>query len=288
MARAPTSALVRVALAVAVTLASACARPRPCPQVPLPLDAPFLWRAQRDDGPVLWLFGTIHNAGAASVPDAAWTALAAAPRFASELGDAEPDPELIHDLATLPRGKGLDVLLPVDDWWELSELLRGVIKPEALRRARPWYAMSMVTARVAPGPAPTMDVALAERAHALGRPIDALETWQAQLTTVADAVTLTDLSEALHARATMRCDLAAMRASYEAGQADRMARHLNVAGAGALITARNATWLPQLERYLATDGGFVAVGLSHLLGDGGLPALLAARGYTVTRAPATP
>ena len=270
-------------MAVAALVLAACAGQPRCPVEPLPQDAPFLWRAQRGAGPVLWLYGTLHNLGADGVPAEAWTALAAAPRFASELGVAEPDPDELRALATLPRGKGLDVLLPLDDWWDLSELLRGVIKPDDLRRARPWYAMSLVTARVAPGPTPTMDVALAARARAAGRPIDALETWHDQLTTVAAAVALPDLIEALHARGTMRCDLAAMATSYRAGRAERMARHLNLAGAGALVTERNARWLPRLEAYLAADGGFVAVGLTHLLGDGGLPALLAARGYTVAR-----
>ena len=122
----------------------------------------------------------------ADVPAAAWDALAAAPRYASELGDAEPDPDELRDVVRLPRGKGLDQQLAADDWWDLSELLRGRIKPEDLARVRPWYAMSLVTSRVAPGPSPTMDEALTRRAAALHHPVDALETWHAQLATVAD------------------------------------------------------------------------------------------------------
>jgi|JI9StandDraft_2_1071091.scaffolds.fasta_scaffold64987_2 uncharacterized protein YbaP (TraB family) len=274
-----------IAAALALTLV-ACAAPARCPvAAPLPPEAPFLWRVSRGDGPPVWLYGTIHNAGAADVPAAAWDALARAPRYASELGDVAPDPEELGALARLPRGKGLDALLPADDWWELEGELRGRIKPDDLRRARPWYAMSLITAKRAPGPSPTMDEALTRRARALHHPISALETWRAQLTVVADAVTIADLQDALRARATMRCDLDAMKRSYVAGSADRMARHLNVAGASQLVGDRNAAWLPTLEGYLATDGAFVAVGLGHLLGDAGLPALLAARGYTVARQP---
>jgi uncharacterized protein YbaP (TraB family) len=276
----PRACIAAAALALALV---GCAPSPRCPVEPLPREAPFLWRVARGDGPPVWLYGTLHNAGAADVPAAAWAALTAAPRYASELGDAELDPDELRALARLLRGKGLDALLPADDWWDLEGELRGRIKPDDLRRARPWYAMSLLTAKLAPGPSPTMDEALTRRARALRHPIDALETWRAQLTTVADAVTITDLQDALRARATMRCDLDAMKQSYVAGVAARMARHLNVDGAGRLLHDRNAAWLPAIERYLAADGAFVAVGLSHLLGDDGLPAQLAAHGYTVAR-----
>ena len=272
-----------VALALTLVALVGCATtPTPCAVPTLPVEAPFLWRVERD-GAVLWLFGTIHNAGGDSVPPAAWAALEASPRFASELGAVEADPDLIRELAKLPRGKGLDALLSADDWWDLSELLRGVIRADDLKRTRPWYAMSLVTGKVAPSPDPTIDVALTRRAKARHLPIDALETWRDQLAVVADAVTLDDLRDALHARGSMRCDLAVMRGSYDAGSAARMELHLNVAGASALVASRNAAWLPALEGYVASGGAFVAVGLGHLLGPDGLPAQLAARGYAVER-----
>lgn len=277
--------MLRAALVLVLALTAACGAARPaCPIAPLPPGPPFLWKVQRDGGPALWLYGTIHNEGEAAVPAAAWDALETSPRFASELGDLEPDPDQLRELARLPRGKGLDFLLPSDDWWELRDALTGVVREDDLRRLRPWYAMSLLTGKFAPSPSPTMDVALAARARRRGLPVDHLETWAEQLPQVADAVGIPDLQEALHARHTMRCDLDRMKTSYEAGDAERMTLHLNVAGSGALVTARNARWLPALEAYLAGGGAFVAVGLSHLLGDGGLPALLAARGYTVTRA----
>ena len=50
-----------------------------------------------------------------------------------------------------------------------------------------------------------------------------------------------------------------------------------------LVFARNADWIPKLETIFATSGAFVAVGADHLKGNRGVVALLAARGYTVTR-----
>src|SRR3546814_16298286 len=52
-----------------------------------------------------------------------------------------------------------------------------------------------------------------------------------------------------------------------------------------LIEARNARWLPVLERLLREGDCFVAVGAIHLTGDHGLLAQLSRRGFTVTVEP---
>jgi len=51
-----------------------------------------------------------------------------------------------------------------------------------------------------------------------------------------------------------------------------------------LITARNKNWVEQIETELKGSGtDFIAVGAGHLVGEDGVPAMLRARGYTVTR-----
>jgi len=277
-----------VAVAVAVALVAACARAPTCPaRAPVApgTAAPWLWRVQRADGtgPVLWLYGTVHDAGAAEVAPAAWDALRRAPRFVSELGELEPDPDQLRALARLPRGKGLDQLLGDDHWWDLRDTLRDVIREDDLRRARPWYAMSLLIRVVAPSPRPAMDAALAERARALHLPIDHLETWEEQLPQLDAAVGVPDLIEAIDARATMRCELDGNRAAYAAGDTAAVERIFGHDPSGHLLRPRNQRWLIHLERYLADSGAFVAVGVGHLVGDDGLPAMLARAGYTVAR-----
>ena len=272
-----------VAALVAFTTACGSAAPKCTIDVPRPADPPpFLWRATKD-GTTVWLYGTIHNGGAAEVPPVAWAALVAAPRFASELGTSEPDGERLAELARIESGKTLDHLLPADDWYELRDVLRGTIREDELRRYRPWYAMSRMTAKLAPSPSPTMDFALASRARDAGKPVDALETWHDQLATLAAAVTVDDLRDAIRARKRVACELAGMRAFYVAGDLEAMQKWLAMPNSEQLLGARNRKWLPQIEGYFASGGAFVAVGLGHLIGDANLPALLAERGITVER-----
>jgi hypothetical protein len=261
----------------------ACGSPKKCELPVVAHGAPFLWRVQKGDGPVLWLYGTIHDAGIDAVPPAAIAAFEGAPRFASELGDQEPDVDAVRELTRLPRGPGLDQQLGADDWWDLRDALLGVIKEDELRRVRPWYAMSLLSSHATPKRGPSMDDQLAGRAK--GKSIEHLETWREQLTALDGVVEIGDLREAIHARRTMRCELAQMRALYDSGDLDAMAKVLIVPRiAPALVYARNDRWLPELEALVAGGGGFVAVGLAHLIGDHGLPELLVKAGYTVTRA----
>ncbi len=245
----------------------------------------WLWHVQAASGvgPVVWLYGTIHNGGAADVPVPAWAALDGAAVLVSELGDLEPDPEALREEIRLPRGKGLDQLLPTDDWWTLRDALRGAIREDDLKRVRPWYAMSLLTRTLAPSPDPTMDVALARRARARGIAVDHLETWEEQLPQLDAAVGVPDLIEAIDARATMRCDLARTRAAYGAGDHDAMLGVFGFDRSGLLLRPRTERWLPRIEAYVAARGAFVAVGIGHLLGDAGLPARLARAGYRVRR-----
>ena len=269
---------------VLIWLLTACGASAPHCELPKPATgAPFLWKVQRDGGPVIWLYGTIHVAGLAAVPASAIAALDGAKRFASELGDAEP-PDTLSDLARLPFGKVLDQMLPRDDWYDLVDALRGTVKEDDLRHARPWFAMTRLTSKLAPSPKPSMDDALTERAKDHHLAVDALETWDAQLQALVDGVTVEDLEQAIHARATIGCEVDQMRVLYANGDAAALEPRLVVRDQATLIDARNAKWQAQVEGYAKSDGAFIAVGLGHLLGPHGLVAVLAAAGYSVERA----
>ena len=261
---------------------AACAPSPPHCELPAPhAGPPLLWRVEGHA--TLWLFGTVHDAGAGDVSPAVWQALDGAARFASELGDVEPDNDALREISRLPPGKGLDQQLSADDWYDLRDALRGVVREDELARMRPWVAVTQLTRHYAPPPAPTIDVALADHARAHGVAVDALETWRVQLDALADSITLADLRDAIHVRNELRCDIARIVALYRAGDAAALEPLLVTRNQQSLLVARNRAWQPALEAYLADRGAFVAVGLGHLLGEGGLLAALARAGYRIER-----
>jgi uncharacterized protein YbaP (TraB family) len=270
-------------LVVLAALAACSSAPRCEVAKPAAKGQPFLWRVQKADGPVVWLYGTIHDYGLDAVPKDALVALDASPHFLSELGDTTPDPDKFRELVRIKSGKSLDQLLPADRWWDLRDALAGVAKEDDLRRYRPWYAMSLLTSTMAPPPKPSMDFALAERARDRKIAVEQLENWDEQLAALDAAVKITDLVETIRVRGEIRCEVARVLAAYDAGDLDAMGRLLPGDKSAGLLDARNAKWLPAIERYLENGGAFVAVGVSHMAGDAGLPAVLERAGYTVTR-----
>jgi len=276
---------MRWLLVIGLVFATSCASQPACPVAPVAKTPgpPFLWKVQ---GPhsVVWLYGTIHDAGIDAVPAAALDALAASKRVATELGNEPPDEDVFRTYAWLKHGRGLEYQLPSEEWDQLHDTLRGKVKENDLPRAEPGYGMSMLP-RYAGTPGKSMDTQLGERAEERDLPIDALERWEDQLKLLSQVVTLDDLRETIRARKTLTCDLSGLRASYVAGDTEAMtARLVLPRTAETVLYARNRAWLPALEKYLASDGAFVAVGLGHMLGEQGLPTLLAKAGYVVTRA----
>ena len=261
-----------------------CSHEAACPVAPAPANAaPFLWKVQRGGEPIVWLYGTLHDLGGDDVPRAAWTALDASPRFVSELGDTEPDKDKLASLVHIRSGPGLDSLLDSDHWYSLRDTLAGTIKEDELKRVQPWYALTLLTKKAAPPPKPEMDAALADHASGQHRAIDHLESWDAQLASLVDSISAADLAQAIDAYKTMPCQIAHIKAAYAGGDLAAMGQLLGADQSAKLLTARNQQWLPQIEGYFATGGAFVAVGVSHMAGNDGLPAVLAKAGYTVER-----
>lgn len=281
-------------LALAAALCVAACAPRPAAH-------PALWRIDGPHGERAWLFGTIHALTRpvdwrSPVVDAA---LAGSDRLVLEvaaIADSQTTARAFDALAqTDPQPPLRSRIAPADVADFDAELAAGRIAPGSLDRYETWAAALILAqaqaARDGQDSGHGIDRALAA---AYRGPLAELEGAAAQLA-IFDRLPEAQQRRLLTAvldddgaarvghtrdleRAWANGDLAAIeRVSSAETFGDPVLRE-------ALLVRRNRAWAARLGALLA--GGarpFVAVGAAHLVGADGLPALLAARGFTVTR-----
>ncbi len=283
------------ALAVALLLALAG-----CKEAPPPPEAkPALWEVTGAKGERAWLFGTIH-----ALPRRVdWrsakidAALAAADELVLEIAAIDDRAALEAEYARRAASPGLPPLL--ERVWpgqrdQFAALLASKnIDAAPYQRLETWAAALALAQALKGANDPAFGIDKDILAAARGKPVGELEGASAQLAvfdtlpeadqrdllsaTVAEAVAPDDEAHRL-ADAWARGDMALLEAETRTGLlADPELR-------AALLTTRNEAWAGKLAAKLARGGKpFVAVGAAHLAGPDGLPALLAARGYRVTR-----
>ncbi len=281
---------------LALTLAlliGACAKPAEV--------RPALWLVEGPQGQKAWLFGTIH----ALPRPVDWRsaridqALSQSDRLVLEVADVGNDAATAQVFASLAQDStpaplaqraGPDL---ADDL--AQELRSEEIPPASLDRYETWAAALMIAQAQARGEnqdsANGIDRALARDYRG---PIAELEGARVQLS-IFDALpevqqrallaaVIADSREQRSAKskalenAWMTGNLEAIiRATDEQMFADPQLRE-------ALLVGRNRTWADKLTAMLGTGARpFVAVGAAHMVGPEGLPALLAERGFKVTR-----
>ncbi|MGN6358033.1 MAG: TraB/GumN family protein [Novosphingobium sp.] len=273
---------VWLALAGALALAA-------CGEAPVPAN-PALWEVTGPQGGKAWLFGTIH----ALPRPAAWrsrpvdAALGAADRIVVEV--AEVDPKVFAELARTPGQPPLSSRLPANLRPRLAEALKSAGLDESrFADLETWAAAITLAQGKAKGLDPGNGVDHAIVALAGQRPVEELEGTRDQLTLFDRlpeaeqrdllAAVVTDSGQSDRpAQAWMKGDMAAIeRETHRGLLADPELRE-------ALFSGRNRIWTERIAAMLAAgQHPFVAVGAAHMAGSEGLPALLAARGFTVRR-----
>lgn len=268
-----------------------------CAPQPEPAE-PALWEIEGTHGETAWLFGTIHT-----LPrPAAWRsakierALTDADRIVVEVADIADDAamaEVFADLARSPNQPPLSQRLQPEARRALAKLLdKGGMDESQFATTETWAAALML-ARIgdrsdgaygidravieAAGKKPVIELEGAARQLGI---FDALpETEQRDLlaAVVGDTESV-EAEQARLARTWRKGDMAAIEAETHSGLlADPELRQ-------ALFTRRNRDWSAQIVAMLQRgERPFVAVGAAHMAGPEGLPAMLAARGYRVTR-----
>lgn len=245
------------------------------------------------------LLGSIHFLDADAYPlpaviEEAYTR-ADVVAFEVDIDDTDAIARAVLERGLFRDGRTLRDVVGKTTYRRLEAVAAGTEMPvEALALIEPWAVELMLRSMVPPSRYRAdlgVDRHLFDRAHADGKETVALETAEDQIA-VFDAVPEPDqvasLRETLAAWYQPAMDFGALVDAWGRGDEaalDAATAELPAASRRALLHDRNAAWLPHVEALLARDGAevLVVVGAAHLVGDDSVPAMLRARGWTVTR-----
>jgi uncharacterized protein YbaP (TraB family) len=287
----PEPRAVLAALAAAAALACGTARAEPA-----------LWEVT-GGGSTVWLFGSVHllPEGGFEVGDALADALEQAERVCLEI-DAAAQDEAATASVTLaraidPDGRDLFELLGPDADKAREAAADAGVPLEPLAMFEPWFAG--LTVSLLALQAHGYDVQhgveqiIQAEAREAGKASCGLETLDGQLAmldALPDGLQKEILMQALEEAGSVESLIEPMLDAWRRGDEAGLERSLadDFEGypelADVLIFRRNERWSEQVSEMLE-DGEdvLVVVGAMHLVGDRGLPALLAGRGYEVKR-----
>ncbi len=282
---------MRRSLALALlTLLAACSQPQAA--------NPALWEVTGAHGEHGWLFGTIHT-----LPkEADWRsatvsrALDQADMLVLEIAaidDQAAMQSVFQSLAHTPNMPPLAERVDPALRPALEKLLKdNHVDPAQFADVETWAAALMLAGldNKESDPGNGIDRALVQAMP--GLPRAELEGTQNQLS-IFDR--LAEADQRVMLNATLRDDkgeatLDQLAAAWRKGDLDTIARETRTGMMAdpeirkALYSDRNAAWDSQIETMLrAGKRPFIAVGTAHLAGPDGLPAILAAHGWKVTR-----
>lgn len=260
---------------------------------------PALWRIDGPGGQQGWLFGTIH-----AVPrpynwrtTAVSRALSQADRILVEVAALGDEARMAQTFARLARSPGHPPLservAPALRPALATLLAKSGMEPASFADVETWAAALMLAQAATPDDHPEWGVDRALLADHAGKPISELEGAERQLglfDTLPEAQQRVLLAEAIAGAATAPADAAKLAEAWRSGDIAAIAaetRRGMLADPGlraALLTGRNARWTEAVADEMNRGARpFVAVGAAHMAGPDGLPAMLSARGYRITR-----
>jgi len=204
--------------------------------------------------------------------------------------------DFVHEHGSLPQGTTLRSLLPPRTLADYEHALAAAdLVPEQLDGERPWLAAIMLDVaylqRMRYVVANGVDQQVFAYATAHNKQVRTFETPAQQLSLFMPKDRKLELAEFdadLKDFETEESTIGAMIDAWGSGDAKSVGRLMNKSldtepGARKLlIDDRNKNWIKVLDEVLAKPGvTFVTVGTGHLVGPGGVPALLRKQGYVV-------
>ena len=262
---------------------------------------PALW-VVKDADTTIYLFGTVHmlKPGMTWFDEGVKSAFDASDALVLELVMPPPSEmqALVSELGMTTDGPALpDQLSPAEAAKFRAALPEIGLSPEALDRAEPWLAATMLSAaplrQLGYDEKDGAEAVLTAAANSAGKKIAGLETAREQLgyldrlpLAAQRALLIDTLDDLPNAGATID----RMVTAWSAGNADGLARLMNEdlrrspELADALLARRNAKWADWLAARMKRPGTvFVAVGAGHLAGQDIVQAQLAKLGVKAER-----
>lgn len=284
----------------ALALLGACHRQTPHQDMAAAAQPP-LWMISDASGPRAWLFGTVHALpeGVKWQGPAIVKAVQGADRLVLEVGD-ELNPQNVQTvLAKLAYTPGLpppSQRIAPDRKADLLALYKKLGVDDRNFAGEESWAVALQLAAIASkqeGVVADNGVEPGLREMAKGKPVEGLETLDAQfgafdgLSDKDQAALLADVAQEASRGDSEDRDMMLLWIKGDTQGIATEARKGFLAEPGlraALLTKRSNTWAQQIDAMIQHGASpFVAVGAAHVSGADGLPALMAARGYTVRR-----
>jgi uncharacterized protein YbaP (TraB family) len=265
--------------------------------------APALWRVTSPTSEI-YLFGTIH----ALTPDVHWRtpaydaayAKATTVWFEADLDNGDPATinGIIGRYGVDPQ-RTLSAKLPAPD----LDALRRQVDVARIDHLRPWAAALMLSMQPVISRGASVqagaDLTMTRASRAQAKTVRTFETLEdqarlfASLSAPAELQYLTDIihQRSAPARLSMHRGQEPLEQAWLDGDLARLGPRLagdmraeNPALYAVLLKRRNLAWADALSREMSAPGvELVNVGALHMVGDDGLPTLMAARGFKVER-----
>lgn len=269
-----------------------------CKREPLPAD-PAIWIVEGAQGEKAWLFGTIH----ASAHPIAWrtpvvaNALDQADEIMVEVANIADDSAVSQTFARLATTPGLpplsDRIDPARRKALVDFLKRHNIDEARFGSVETWAAALVLAQAANPDANAKNGIDRAVIALANGRSVVELEGASGQLA-LFDGLPENNQRDLLGAVVTdpdalesEDNDLTRVWLTGDMARIERETRQGILANPdlrAVLFTGRNQRWTARIAQTMrAGRHPFVAVGAAHMAGPEGLPAMLEAKGFTVTR-----
>jgi uncharacterized protein YbaP (TraB family) len=261
---------------------------------------PALWLVKSQSANV-YLFGTVHLLPKSTtwMDPKIQAALAGSSELWTEadIGDLTNDIDAIRHYGIAAPGETVQALPPAYRDRYAAQIAMTGLSPTLLTHARPWLADMLLTTSAlqrAGAGATGVEMVLLSYAHDHTLLTPTFETMDQQFAMMADLpqdAQIASLENAIDEFDRAGPIYADMLSAWQSGDETKLDTliNLDLKAKNALlwtelILRRNEKFADKIgDRLQGSGTAFVAVGAGHLCGSDGVPALLARRGFTVTR-----